>query len=168
MAQAPTTALPSDLRDGQHDFDFLFGRWKVHNRRLAAPLAGSTHWREFDGTATVRPVWGGAANVDEYQANMEGERIDGMTIRLYNPASRQWSLIWANRARGVLDTPMVGEFRDGKGEFYDQEQFRGRSIYVRYVWSGITKTLCRWEQAFSDDGGKSWETNWVMELTRIE
>jgi hypothetical protein len=142
MAQSETATVSSDLRDGQHDFDFLFGAWKVRNRRLAAPLAGSSQWREFDGTLTARPVWGGAANVDEYT--------------------------WANRARGVLETPMVGEFHDGRGEFYDQEQFRGRSIYVRYVWSGISKTSCRWEQAFSGDGGKTWETNWVMELTRIE
>lgn len=162
--KAPPSENP---RDPQHDFDFLFGDWEVHNRRLKARLCGCTEWIEFEGTSRVRPLWGGAAQIDEYQGEAPTGRIDGLTLRLYNPAARQWSMNWSNRAAGTLDTPMVGEFKDGRGEFYGQEIFEGRSIYVRFSWSGITPTSARWEQAFSDDGGKAWETNWVMTFTRI-
>src|SRR5262245_50096358 len=158
---------PKPGRDGERDFDFLIGTWKVHNRRLSQRLAGSTTWEEFEGTSTTRSVWGGGANMDEYDATGPSGRIQGMTVRLYNPRSRQWSIYWANRANGVLDTPMIGGFRDGRGEFYDQEMFEGRSIYVRFIWSAVTPTSCRWEQAFSADGGATWETNWVMEFTRV-
>ena len=90
-----------------------------------------------------------------------------MTLRLYDPKARQWSLYWSNAANGTLEKPMVGEFKDGRGEFYDQESFRGRSIYVRYIWSGITPTSCRWEQAFSYDD-RTWETNWTADFTRAD
>jgi hypothetical protein len=153
-------------RDGQHDFDFLIGSWRIRNRRLREPLTGSDSWYEFDATGVARKVWDGLANMDEYDGDSPSGRIRGMTLRLYDPKSRQWSLYWANAANGTLDKPMTGEFKDGRGEFYDQETFRGRSIYVRYVWSGITTTSCRWEQAFSADGGKTWETNWIMDMTR--
>jgi len=154
------------VSNAQSDFDFFMGRWKMHNRRLRERLKGSTVWDEFDGTVVARPIWGGKANVDEYEAVGPSGRIQGMTVRLFNRRSQQWSLYWANRDNGTLDTPMIGSFQDGRGEFYDQELFEGRSIYVRYLWSDITPTSCRWEQAFSADGGKSWETNWIMEFTR--
>jgi hypothetical protein len=156
------------LSNAQSDFDFFIGRWNVRNRRLRERLKGSTEWDEFDGTVVARPLWGGHGNVDEYEARAPFGLIQGMTVRLYNRRSGQWSLTWANRDNGVLDTPMIGGFRDGRGEFYDQEMFEGRSIYVRYVWSDITKASCRWEQAFSPDGGKTWEVNWIMEFTRAE
>ena len=155
-------------RDPQRDFDFIIGSWKVHNRRLKQRLKGSNSWEEFEGAVVARKIWGGAANVDEYEAESPSGRIQGMTVRLYNPKSQQWSLYWANSANGVLDTPMIGGFKDGRGEFYDQEFFESKSIYVRYIWSNITATSARWEQAFSADGGKTWETNWVMEFTRIK
>jgi hypothetical protein len=153
-------------RDGQRDFDFFMGSWTVRNRRLRQRLEGSTQWDEFDGTVVARPVWGGSANVDEYEAVGPDGAIHGLTVRLYDPATRQWRLYWANRAKGSLDTPMIGGFADGRGEFYDQELFEGKSIFVRYLWSDITPTSCRWEQAFSADGGKTWETNWIMDFTR--
>jgi hypothetical protein len=152
--------------DSQTDFDFIIGSWKVRNRRLKQRLKGSDSWEEFEGRAVARKIWGGAANIDEYDAESPSGRIHGMTLRLYNPKSQQWSIYWANRANGVLDTPMIGGFRDGRGEFYDQEMFEGRSIYVRFIWSNITADSARWEQAFSPDGGKNWETNWIMEFTR--
>jgi hypothetical protein len=152
--------------DPQTDFDFIIGNWKVRNRKLKERLKGSDSWEEFEGRVAARKVWGGAANIDEYDAESPSGRIQGMTLRLYNPKSQQWSLYWANRANGVLDTPMIGGFKDGRGEFYDQELFEGRSIYVRYIWSNITADSARWEQAFSPDGGKTWETNWIMEFTR--
>jgi hypothetical protein len=149
------------------DFDFLFGRWKVKNRRLKERLKGSTAWDEFDGALVVRPIWNGRANLDEYEADGPAGHIQALTLRLFNPRSQQWSIYWGTSANGTLDTPMVGSFADGRGEFYDQEMFEGRSIYVRFIWSRITPTSCRWEQAFSPDGGKSWETNWIMELSRL-
>lgn len=153
--------------DPQTDFNFIIGNWKVRNRRLKQRLKGSDSWEEFEGRAVARKIWGGAAHIDEYDAESPSGHIQGMTLRLYNPQSQQWSIYWANRANGVLDTPMIGGFKDGRGEFYDQEMFEGRSIYVRFIWSNITADSARWEQAFSPDGGKTWETNWIMELTRI-
>lgn len=153
--------------DPQSDFDFLFGRWTVHNRRLRERLKASTTWDEFEGTLVVRPIWGGKANLDEYEADGPTGHIQALTLRLFNPRSRQWSIHWATSATGTVDVPMMGSFKDGRGEFYDQEMFEGRSIYVRFIWSAITPVSCRWEQAFSADGGKTWETNWIMELTRF-
>jgi hypothetical protein len=155
------------MQGPEHDFDFWMGSWRIHNRRLKHALRGSDDWYEFEGTAEARPIWGGRANVDEYQADSPTGRIDGLTLRTYDPAAKQWRIHWANAARGILDTPMVGEFKNGRGEFFDQETFEGRAIYVRFIWSEITPVSCRWEQAFSADGGRTWETNWIMEMTRL-
>lgn len=152
--------------DGQHDFDFWFGSWKVHNRRLVHPLTGSNEWVEFDGTVVARPVWGGRANADEFEADSPSGHIEGMTVRTYDPKSRQWNIYWANAAKGVFEKPMIGQFKNGRGEFFDQEEFAGKAVYVRFVWSDIKPNSCRWEQAFSNDGGKTWETNWIMTFTR--
>jgi hypothetical protein len=153
-------------RDGQHDFDFWFGRWKVHNRRLLHPLSNSNEWVEFNGKVVAKPVWAGRANMDEFEADSPSGHIEGMTVRTYDPKSHQWSLYWANAAKGVFEKPMVGQFKDQRGEFFDQEEFEGKAIYVRFVWSDIKANSCRWEQAFSSDGGKTWETNWIMTFTR--
>jgi hypothetical protein len=151
-----------------HDFDFWFGNWRVHNRRLKEPLAGSSEWLEFDGTATARPVWGGLANLDEYEAlDTPWGDIHGLTLRLYDEKSGQWTIYWGNRKIGKLDPPMTGAWVDGRGEFYDQELFHDRMIYVRFLWTNESQNAARWEQAFSDDGGKTWETNWIMEMERV-
>jgi len=169
-AQDPRGGTPAHRveapRDGQSDFDFLIGSWKIHNRRLKNPLTGSTSWYEFEGTGVARKIWGGRANIDEYEADTPSGHIQGLTLRLYDPKAKQWSLYWANSAKGTLEKPMIGEFRDGRGEFFSQEPFEGRMILVRFLWSQITPNSCRWEQAFSADGGKTWETNWIMEMTR--
>ena len=155
------------VSNAQSDFDFFFGRWKVHNRSLRERLKGSTVWDEFDGTAVVRPILEGHANVNDYEAEAPSGTIHGFALRRFNPRSQEWSIYWASRDTGTLDLPpMIGSFKDGRGEFYNQEVFEGRSIYVRFVWSAITATSCRWAQAFSPDGGKTWETNWIMEFTR--
>lgn len=155
-------------RDGQADFDFIIGQWKVRHRRLKQALKGAEDWEEFDGTSIARKVWNGAANTDELEADSQHwGRIQGMTVRLYDLQSHQWRIYWANRKWGTLDQPMIGEFKDGRGEFFNQELFEGRGIYVRFIWSGITETAYRWEQAFSADGGKTWEDNWIMDFTRI-
>jgi len=151
-----------------HDFDFLFGRWTVRNRRLREPLSGSEEWVEFDATSVARPVWGGAANMDEFEAlDSPWGEIHGMTLRLYDDASQQWAIYWANRKNGRLDVPMFGAWKDGRGEFYDQELFHGRAIYVRFIWTHDGPDTARWEQAFSEDGGQTWQTNWIMAFERV-
>lgn len=160
-APAPITrALPQE-RDGQHDFDFEFGTWKTHLSRLEHPLSGSSSWVRYEGTSVVRKIWNGKANLVELVADGPAGHLEVLSLRLYNPQSRQWSLYSANSRTGTLSVPVIGEFRNGRGEFYDQETFNGRAILVRNVWSDITPTSCRFEQAFSDDGGRTWETNWV-------
>jgi len=154
--------------DGRTDFDFFIGRWKAHSRRLRERLKGSTNWEEIEGEAVVRKVLGGMGNIDEITMEREGVRLEGLTLRLYNPESRQWSMYWASGVDGILQPPVIGSFVDGCGEFYSQEFFEGRSIFVRFICSNITETSCRWEQAFSTDGGKTWETNWIADLTRKE
>ena len=156
-------------RDGRGDFDFFVGRWKIHNRRLRERLKGSTDWEEFEGTSVARTVLGGLGNLDECTMERALGQLKGMTVRLYDPASRQWSLYWADNVNsGILQTPMIGGFENGRGEFYAQELFQGKHIFSRFIWSEITETSCRWEQAFSPDGGKTWETNWIMEFVRSE
>ncbi len=154
-------------QDGRADFDFYVGTWKVHNRRLRERLKGSTDWEEFEGISVARKVLGGLGNVDEASFDRASGRLEGMTVRLFDPASQEWSLHWASSTQTVLDTPMVGRFKNGRGEFFAYETFEGQHIFSRFIWSEITATTCRWEQAFSADGGATWETNWIMESVRI-
>ena len=155
-------------RDGRHDFDFEMGTWKTHLKRRLRPLTGSTTWVEYEGTTVVRKVWDGRANLVELEVNGPAGRIEGLSLRLYNPESRQWSLNFSNSAGGTLSEPVIGEFKNGRGEFYGQESLNGRAIFVRFVISDITPNSCRFEQAFSDDGGKTWEVNWVATDTRVK
>jgi hypothetical protein len=154
-------------RDGQHDFDFEIGTWKTHVRRRLHPLTGSTTWMEMDGTSVVRKVWDGRGNLVELEADGPAGHFEGLSLRLYNPQSHQWSLNFSNSSDGTLATPTVGQFKDGRGEFYDQETLNGRAILVRFVISEITPDSCRFEQAFSNDGGKTWEVNWIATDTRV-
>jgi hypothetical protein len=160
--------LNEKVRDGRADFDFFMGKWKVKHRRLRERLKGSTSWEEFEGTSVARKILGGLGNFDENVMERESGRMEGVTLRLYNPASGQWSIYWADNVSVILQTPMIGGFENGRGEFYDQEIFEGKAILSRFIWSNISETTCRWEQAFSPDGGKTWETNWIMDNTRIE
>lgn len=155
------------MPDGSHDFDFLHGSWRVHNRRLRHILAGSTDWYEFEGTAVERPLWGGQANLEEYEGEMPSGRIRGLALRLYNPLARQWTIHWVSGATGLLDQPLTGEFRDGRGEFVGQDVCEGRTILLRFVWTHDGPDACQWEQAYSATGGASWETNWIMNFTRV-
>ena len=159
---------PAAKHDGQHDFDFEIGTWKTHLRRLVHPLTGSTTWVELEGTTVVRKVWNGRANLAELEADSPSGHLEVLSLRLYDPQSRQWSLNSANSNSGTLGQPTIGEFRNGRGEFYDQESFNGRTILVRNVWSDITADSGRFEQSFSDDGGKTWEINWIAQDTRLK
>jgi hypothetical protein len=162
-----TLTLPLSARDGQRDFDFEIGTWKTHVRRLVKPLTGSTTWTELNGTTVVRKVWDGRANLVELAAEGPGGKFEGLSLRLYNPETRQWSLHFASSHDGVLNVPTIGEFKSGRGEFYAQETLGGRAIFVRFVITPVDADTIRFEQAFSADGGKTWEVNWIATDTRI-
>lgn len=167
-SEASKNSLQHTERDGQHDFDFEIGTWKTHLRRLVHPLTGSTAWVEYEGTTVVRKVWNGRANLVELEADGHGGHFEGLNLRLYNPESRQWSLNFSNSNGGTLSQPTVGEFKNGRGEFFDQETLNGRAIFVRFVISDIKPDSCRFEQAFSEDGGKTWEVNWIAIDSRVK
>jgi hypothetical protein len=172
VAQARASGAPErrarEVRDGQHDFDFEIGTWKTHLKRLVHPLTGSSTWVEYDGTTVVSKVWNGRANLVELVADGATGHFTGLNLRLYNPQSHQWSLNFANSADGTLTQPTIGEFINGRGEFYDQEPLNGRAIFVRFVITKLSADACHFEQAFSDDGGKTWEINWIADDVRVK
>ena len=148
------------------DFDFWMGRWNVHNRRLRKRLAGADEWDEFEATVVARPILGGMGNEDEFRTDYDGGFI-GMSFRFFDPARKRWSIYWADSRRcGELDPPVFGTFSGDTGVFEGADVFEGRPILMRFTWSDITTPILRWEQAFSDDGRETWETNWIMEITR--
>jgi hypothetical protein len=166
---APDMPMP-DTVTGLHDFDFLVGRWRVHHRRLKERLAGSHEWIEFDGTSELRTLMGGYGNVDDNVMDLPAGRYRAASLRSFEPRSNTWS-IWFLDGRtplGPLDPPVRGRFRDGVGTFLGDDTFNGVPIRVRYTWSKITPRSAHWAQAFSTDGGATWETNWEMEFTRID
>jgi hypothetical protein len=163
-----SAAEPAVSRDGQHDFDFHLGTWKSEISHLQHPLTGSTTWEKCEGSLVARKVWDGRAQMEELEADCPGFHIEDLLLFLYNPDSRQWSLNAAGVGDGVVSKPMYGEFKDGRGEFYDQETYKGRQVLVRQVWSDITPTSHHFEQSFSDDGGKTWEPNFRATLTRVQ
>jgi len=154
-------------RDGQHDFDFIFGRWKIHLQRRVHSSTGADTVTEFDGYGLYRKIWDGRANLNEFEADSPTGHVEGLTLRTYNPLTHQWSLYWASSRDGILDTPQIGQFHDGRGEFYAQDTVDGKPVFIRYVWSNITATSAHFEQAFSGDGGKSWDVNWISDMVRV-
>ena len=168
-----STPGPIVRRDGRHDFDFSIGRWRTHIARRVQPLSGSDEWAEYDGTSIVRTIWGGRASLGETEAEGPAGHLEALSLRLYNPESHQWSLSYASTGGTTstpssLSVPTVGEFKDGRGEFYDTESYKGRDVLVRNTWSDITPTSIRFEQAFSEDGGRTWEINWIAVDTRVD
>ena len=166
-APPPVDPGPGGMRDGQHDFDWEIGTWKTRLKRRLHPLTGSNEWADYEGTTVVRPVWNGRANLVELDVRGPAGRIEGLSLRLYDTASRQWSLNFASRAGSTLTVPAIGAFKEGRGEFYNQDTFDGRDILVRFVISGITPDSAHFEQAFSVDGGRTWEVNWIATDTRL-
>jgi hypothetical protein len=155
-------------RSGEHDFDFDIGTWKTHLIRLQHPLTGSTTWIDYEGTTVVRKVWNGRANLAELEADGPAGHIEVLSLRLYDPLANQWSLNTASSKGGTISVPTIGEFKNGRGEFFDTEPIDGRNVLVRNIWSDITPNSCRFEQSFSTDGGKTWEVNWVATDTRVK
>jgi hypothetical protein len=153
--------------DGRNDFDFFIGRWKGHNRRLRERLKACDEWDEFEGISVCKKILGGMGNVEEVVFHRETGYAQGCALRLFDPDAQEWLICWASSAGRKLELPMIGKFKNGRGEFYAQELFENKHVYNRLIWSEITETSCRWEQAFSPDGGKTWETNWIMEFIRL-
>jgi hypothetical protein len=171
LTVAQTTSNPANLpqRDGSHDFDFLIGNWKAHVRRLPDRLNNSNTWVEYDGISNHKKLLDSNSNFEEFDVTSTDKKlhIKAETLRLYNPTSRQWSIYLVDVDNGTLSLPpVVGGFTGTRGEFFDQEDFKGRAILVRYVWLNISPQSARMEQSFSSDGGKTWEVNWICELSR--
>lgn len=175
MLTAPLHAQTSEnpanlpLRDGSHDFDFLIGDWKAHVRRLPDRLNNSNVWIEYDGISNHHKLLDSNANFEEFDVTSTDKKlhIKAQTLRLYNPTSRQWSIYLVDLDNGTLGLPpVVGSFNGNRGEFFDQEEYKGRAILVRYMWLNISPKSARMEQSFSPDGGKTWEVNWICELSR--
>jgi len=158
-----TTGKPS----GAGDFDFFLGSWRVAHRRLKERLAGCRDWDEFGGTCVTRKILGGPGNMDDNFLDLPGGAYRAVTLRAFNPATNLWSIWWLDgRFPDKLDTPMVGRFENGVGTFYADDTLEGQPIRVRFLWSRPGYDTARWEQAFSADAGKTWETNWIMTFTR--
>ena len=154
--------------DGRNDFDFLVGNWKMRHRRLKERLKGCTEWEEFEGIAVGKKLLNGLGHCDEVIMNRESGPTHGYTLRLFDVKSKEWSIYWAAGASCLLDVPMIGKFKDGVGEFYSHEVWDGQYIFCRFTWSKITANSAQWEQAFSIDGGQTWETNWMNTFERAE
>ncbi len=165
--QNSTPANPA-ARDGSHDFAPLLGTWRFHLKRRLNPLTGSNTWVEFDGTGVCRRIYDGS-QIDQVLLKGPDGTIEGLTLRTYNPTSHQWRLYWANKKVGVLDPPQIGEFKNGVGEFFAQDtQYTTdhKAILVRFRWTNMNTTP-HFEQSFSDDGGTTWEVNWITDQTRL-
>jgi hypothetical protein len=169
LTLAQTTPSPAAAeRDGQHDFDFAMGSWKIHLSRLDHPLTGSKNWIQFDGKLRAHKIWDGRANVEEVELNSPTGPVVGLTVRFYNSQSHQWAIYWANAKNAAMDPiPQIGEFKNGRGEFYGQDTLNGKLIYIRYVWTKTDTNSPHFEQSYSNDGGKTWEVNWMTDQTRV-
>jgi hypothetical protein len=164
----PKAAPTPEVRDGQKDFDWEIGSWKTYLKRRLRPLTGSNEWVEYNGTSIVKPILNGRANVVELDVRGPAGRIEGLSLRLFNPDARQWSLNFSSIRSGTLTAPVIGEFKNGRGEFFGADTLAGRAILVRFVIFDVTPTSAKFEQAFSNDGGKTWEVNWIAADTRMK
>ena len=147
-----------------HDFDFLHGTWRIEHRRLRERLAGCDEWTTISGNADVRPVLGGIGNFDSL--TLDNDDFEGVTLRLFDLREKVWTIHWADSRRGRLDPPLTGTFIDGVGTFYGDDVHNEQPVRVRFIWRDLGANEASWEQAFSPDGGATWETNWYMRFTR--
>lgn len=155
------------LEDGRADFDFFIGSWTSQQRKLKRWLQGCDEWEEFVGHSTANKLLGGLGNMDEVRMETAAGPVIGVTVRLFDPTTRLWRIYWVDSVHGsALGEPMVGRFVDGRGEFYDSEVFQGHNVFSRFIWTSSDHDHCHWEQAFSEDAGRSWETNWTADFTR--
>jgi hypothetical protein len=150
------------------DFDFFEGKWKLKNKKLKARLCQCEEWTEFESTQEMYRILNGVGNIDNFLAEFDGEPFEGMTVRLFNPVTRLWSIYWADSKNGKLDPPVVGSFEDNVGHFFTKDHFNGRPILVVFRWDARDKNNPIWSQASSDDNGKTWEWNWYMYMSRMK
>jgi hypothetical protein len=148
------------------DFDFFVGKWKVHNRKLNRRLADCDEWTEFEALSECRKILNGFGNIDSFNTNFDGKAFEGMTLRLFNPNTKLWSIYWADSNVVVLDVPQIGLFENGIGEFYARDIFEEKPIIVKFKWDATDTNTPVWSQAFSADEGKTWEWNWFMYFER--
>ena len=156
------------VHDGQHDFDFELGHWHIHLKKLMHPLTGSKDWVEFDGTSVTQKLWDGRAQIEQFETDSSVGHLEGLTLRTFNPQTHQWFLYWANAKDGQVVVPQVGQFKNGVGEFYAEDVLNGKHIFVRFIWSKTDTDRPHFEQAFSEDGGKTWEVNWITDQERVK
>jgi len=156
-----------EVPDGSHDFDPLLGSWKYHLKRRLDPLTGSNKWIDLEGTGVCRKIWDGA-DIDQINVDGAGTHIEGLTLRTYNPQTHLWNLFWANRRDGKVDVPQIGRFKDGHGEFYGMDMINGKSLLVKFDWTGLKTNSPHFEQSFSEDGGRTWEVNWITDQVRVK
>ena len=169
MTEQATADVNADAgADGRADFDFFVGTWDSHQRKLKQRLKGCDEWEEFRGVSVAYKILGGLGHVDEVALELLAGQVLGFTLRLFDPQTRLWSIYWSSSTQSGLGTPMVGRFVDGRGEFYDRETSEQCVIISRFIWTSSGANACRWEQAFSADGGRTWETNWTADFTRRE
>ena len=153
----------------QHDFDFLSGKWRMDNQRLKARLKNSKEWESFESfDENYGPILQGIGNMDIYKGTYGGKSMEGLTLRLFNPKTRLWSLYWVSSTTGILDPPVVGSFEGNIGRFYCKDTYEGIPILVMFNWDKTDKNNPVWSQAFSTDNGKTWEWNWTNVSHRIE
>lgn len=169
--KAPTSVSPPNSEagavPGQHDFDFDLGPWKTHTTRLLHPLTGSTTWTNLEGATNVVKIWNGRANLAEYKADGPSGTIELLGLRWFNPTTQEWNLDFATPNVGTLGIPGVGQFKNGHADFYDYEPINGRSVLVRFSMKNLSADTAESEQAFSVDGGKTWEVNWINKYDRV-
>jgi hypothetical protein len=162
------TAPGAATGGAEHDFDFFLGSWKVHHRKLKKRLAGSNEWEEFDGTTICQSLLGGIANMNDSVVNAAGGSYTGLGLRAFDAKTHTWADWYLDgRDPSAIDSPGIGRFTKGVGTFLSDDTFQGRPIKVQGIFSSLSGTSAQWEQAFSADGGKTWETNWVMRHERI-
>ncbi len=168
--EIPLHAPPGTNLSGLHDFDFIAGEWRAHHRRLKDRLMGSHEWIEFDGTQRAELLMGGYANVDDNVLDVPGGGYSGVTLRAYDPKTGEWEIWWVDgrSPHADIDPPVKGHFEHGIGTFYADDTLRGKPIKVRFTWHNLSPTRSHWEQAFSPDGGKSWEVNWTTDFEKIK
>ncbi|MGV3696532.1 hypothetical protein [Flavobacterium sp.] len=165
---ATTLDIKPSATSSEKDFDFLEGKWKVHNKMLKSRLSDSNEWIEFESELHLRKALNGIGNVENYYSTFNEKPFEGMAVRLYNPQTRLWKVYWMDSNNGTMDeVPVTGSFEKGIGKFYANDIFNGQAILVLYQWNATNPEHPIWSQAFSTDNGKTWEWNWEMTLTRI-
>ncbi len=160
--------IKASTTSSHKDFDFFEGKWNLQNKKLKSRLDNCTEWMEFHSTQEMYRVLNGMGNIDNFLATFDGQPFEGMTIRLFNPKTKLWSIYWADSVSGKLDPPVVGSFENSIGHFFTKDIFNGKSILVVFRWDARDKNNPIWSQAFSDDNGKTWEWNWYMYMKKVE